>query len=75
MPVAERTVVVFLDVVSSDIYLENISKAVRNLSKITKPKTIFLTKCVPFLFLQAIQFHIQFNEADYSIIRGNYFVT
>ena len=70
MPVAERTVVVFLDVVSSDKYL-----AVRNLSKITKPKTIFLTKCVPFLFLQAIQFHIQFNEADYSIIRGNYFVT
>ena len=44
MPVVERTVVVFLDVVISDKYLENISRAVRNLSNITKRKTIFLTK-------------------------------
>jgi len=64
MPAVERTVVVFLDVVSSDKYLENISRAVRNLSNITKPKTIFLTKCVQFLFLQEIKFDVQFNEAE-----------
>jgi hypothetical protein len=69
MPVVERTVVVFLDVVSFDKYLDNLSRAVRNLSNVTKPKTIFLTKCVSLLFLQEIQFHTQFKEPEYSIIR------
>jgi hypothetical protein len=44
MSIVERTMVFFLDVVSSNKYLENISRAVRNLSNITKPKTIFLKK-------------------------------
>jgi len=42
MPIVERTVVVFLDVASSEKYLENVSRAVRNVSNITKPKKIFL---------------------------------
>jgi hypothetical protein len=55
MPIVEGTVVFFLDVVSSNKYYENISRAVRNLSNITKPKTIFLKKkSVTFLFLQEI---------------------
>jgi len=70
MPVVERTVVGSLDVVSSDKYLENIDRAVRILSNITKPKTISLTKCLPILFLQEIQFRVQFKKAEYSIIRG-----
>jgi hypothetical protein len=69
MSVVEWTVVVFLNVVSSDIYLENLSRAVRILSNITKPKMILLTKCVPLLFLQEFQFHLQFKEEECSIIR------
>ena len=58
MPVVERTVVVFLEVISSYKYLESIIRAVRNLSSNTKPNPIFLKKCVPLLFLQEIQFRI-----------------
>jgi hypothetical protein len=68
--VVELTVVVFLDVVSSDKYLENIRRAVRNLSNTTKPKTTSLTRSTPLLFLQETQLHVQFKKAECSIIRG-----
>jgi len=68
--VVELTVVVFLDVVSSDKYLENIKRAVRNLSNTTKPKTTSLTRSTPLLFLQETQLHVQFKKAECSIIRG-----
>jgi len=69
VPVVERTVVVFLDIVSSDKNLEDIRRAVRKFSNTTKPKTISLRKCVPLQFLQETQFRVQLKKAEYSVIR------
>ena len=68
VPVVERTVVVFLDVFSSDKCFKNIRRTVRNLSNTTKPKTISLTECLPLLFLQENQFRVQFKKAECSIM-------